>query len=519
MKPKGFSEIRFVDRLELAGDASNYLHQTSRIPDIMDNIKRSPKRQKVNNIRADDDDRQCSGELWLEYHAAEAEYQAEEEEKRALAASDDKASSPKKETDGHNTESEQKFSGDDNVSRIVDTEQATAPNLSFSKSQQKKLRRKQEWEAGREDRKAYKKEKRKEKQARKRAAREEESKEPLQDATNDSTSRANLDSQSQHQSNRHRPIQLPVTIIFDCDFDDLMIDKERISLSSQLTRSYSDNFKAKFRYHLAIASFGGHMKERFDTVLSKHYLNWKRVRIFEEDFVDVAGKSKVWLAEKQAGQLAGAFDNTSLSAADGERGEPTEELASERGETIYLTSDSPNTLNELKPYSTYIIGGLVDRNRHKGICYKRACDRGVQTARLPIGEYMEMASRFVLATNHVAEIMLRWLECRDWGKAFLEVVPKRKGGVLKETGKEAREMGAKKGDHGRAPAANGEQEDEEERSEEGSDAEGRNGEERGGKKRTREERNEEEEEEAISSEVDEALGKCYRDDCGKYCGK
>jgi len=45
---------------------------------------------------------------------------------------------------------------------------------------------------------------------------------------------------------------------------------------------------------------------------------------------------------------------------------------------------------------------------------------------------MEMQSRFVLATNHVHEIMVKWLECGDWGEAFMQVIPKRKGGKLKK---------------------------------------------------------------------------------------
>jgi len=99
---------------------------------------------------------------------------------------------------------------------------------------------------------------------------------------------------------------------------------------------------------------------------------------------------------------------------------------------VYLSSDSDETLAELKPYSTYIVGGLVDKNREKGICHKRAVQEGVRTARLPIGDYMDMASRKVLATNHVNEIMLRWLECGNWGEAFMKVIPKRKGGHLKD---------------------------------------------------------------------------------------
>jgi tRNA (guanine9-N1)-methyltransferase len=86
----------------------------------------------------------------------------------------------------------------------------------------------------------------------------------------------------------------------------------------------------------------------------------------------------------------------------------------------------------LSPYSTYIVGGLVDKNRHKGICYKIAKERGIKTAKLPIGEYLEMQSRKVLATNHVVEIMVRWLECGDWGEAFMKVIPKRKGVKLRE---------------------------------------------------------------------------------------
>jgi len=37
-----------------------------------------------------------------------------------------------------------------------------------------------------------------------------------------------------------------------------------------------------------------------------------------------------------------------------------------------------------------------------------------------------MAARHVLTVNQVLEIILRWLECRDWEKAFMDVIPKRK---------------------------------------------------------------------------------------------
>jgi tRNA (Guanine-1)-methyltransferase. len=114
----------------------------------------------------------------------------------------------------------------------------------------------------------------------------------------------------------------------------------------------------------------------------------------------------------------------------------------EDGEVIYLSSDSANTLHELKPYDTYIIGGLVDKNRHKAICYKSALEAGVKTAKLPIGDYIQMSSRAVMTTNHVVDIMLAWLECGDWGEAFMKIMPQRKGGKLREAKGGAEDAGA-----------------------------------------------------------------------------
>lgn len=308
----------------------------------------------------------------------------------------------------------------------------------LSKNQLKKQKRRDEWEAGRDYRKAKRKQKTKEKRERKKAANAERLANPTGGDSSD------LTVQQQPRKPRNAT-QLPVTLIIDCGFDSLMMEKEYISLGSQLTRAYSDNSRSGLQVHLAVSSWGGKLKDRFETVLSGHYRSWRGMRFFEEPegFVEVAERARGWMAE-EGNRLSGAFKKFAKGEA-GEGGEAAAEVQDDVNgnggreaeplpdpETIYLTADSPYTLTELRPNSSYIIGGIVDKNRHKGICYKIAREKGIKTAKLPIGEFMEMQSRSVLATNHVVEIMIRWLECGDWGEAFGRVIPKRKGGVLKK---------------------------------------------------------------------------------------
>ena len=300
-------------------------------------------------------------------------------------------------------------------------------NLPLSKNKLKKLKRDQDWEANRDKRKATRKEKQKEKKHKNRAAREDAA---LQSSavTEDTQKANNNDECESRRHHRPQPVQLPITLVIDCGFDDLMVDAERRSLGAQITRCYSDNNHAPYKAHLVISSFGGDLKERFDNLLEGHHRSWKGVKFIEEDFVEAANQAGDRMRQPNNGRLAGALAPIAYDEAT-----PTASDHSETGEVVYLTSDSPNTLSSLSPYSTYIVGGIVDKNRHKGICYKKAMDRNVKTAKLPIGDYMQMSTRAVLATNHVVEIMLQWLECGDWGEAFLKVMPKRKGGVLKSS--------------------------------------------------------------------------------------
>lgn len=324
---------------------------------------------------------------------------------------------------------------DNTTSVAADAIPAEEPKM--SKGQLRKLKRQAIWEERRDDRKRKRKDKRHERQARKR----EEKATLIAEAE-----AAGIDPATVlYKPPPKPPVRVPVGIIVDCDFEKYMMEGERISLASQITRCYSDNRKSKVQAHLYVSSFGGEMKERYETILGNQHVQWKAIKFSESDFIETsrvvteamkadAGRELIEPLQAPAdGRPAVVID----TAGSGPRPEPEAEPADDVKNIVYLSSDSPYTLERLEPNTCYIIGGLVDKNREKGLCHRRAREKGIRTAKLPIGDYLEMASRRVLATNHVVEIMIRWLECGDWGKAFLEVIPKRKGGKLREAGEQS----------------------------------------------------------------------------------
>ena len=66
-----------------------------------------------------------------------------------------------------------------------------------------------------------------------------------------------------------------------------------------------------------------------------------------------------------------------------------------------MPADAEDELSELEPSKAYIIGGIVDRNRYKGLCRSKAESDGVRTARLPIGDYVKLHAAPVMTVNQV----------------------------------------------------------------------------------------------------------------------
>ncbi|KAJ3940864.1 tRNA (guanine(9)-N(1))-methyltransferase [Colletotrichum fioriniae] len=322
-------------------------------------------------------------------------------------------------------------------------EEATSEEPKISKNQLRKMKRKAAWEDGREDRKRKRKDKRHDRQV----ARREELAAAMAEAESKGIDPSTVTIPPRRKVPRVPPTQVPITLILDCAFEKYMLEKEQVSLASQITRSYSDNRQSRYRAHLYVSSYGGQLKERFEGTLGSQHVHWKGVKLVEGDFVAAAKDADELMRGPRGGKIIDVLNPTEEDGTpakkpavfrdvihDSPNPDPEPEPADELKNIVYLSSDSVNTLDRLEPNTSYVIGGLVDRNREKGLCHRRAREMGIRTAKLPIGEYMNLSSRRVLATNHVVEIMLNWLETGSWAEAFLKIIPKRKEAKLKEEG-------------------------------------------------------------------------------------
>ncbi|XP_023838222.1 tRNA methyltransferase 10 homolog A isoform X2 [Salvelinus sp. IW2-2015] len=159
-------------------------------------------------------------------------------------------------------------------------------------------------------------------------------------------------------------------------------------LHKQIQRCYAVNRRAVHPVQFYLTSLGGQLKQNMDKT-DEGWVNWKDITVKAEAYHEVVAKEQL----------------------------------------VYLTSDSPNVLTELDDTKAYVIGGLVDHNHHKGITFERAQELGIDHAQLPLNSFVKMNSRKVLAVNHVFEIMLVYLEKKDWQEAFFTVLPLRKGAI------------------------------------------------------------------------------------------
>ncbi|SCZ90676.1 BZ3500_MvSof-1268-A1-R1_Chr1-3g02141 [Microbotryum saponariae] len=216
------------------------------------------------------------------------------------------------------------------------------------------------------------------------------------------------------------------------------------SMSSQLGFCYSANRNALKPFDLIMTSLSGRLKQRLDSTKGTPHEHWKGVRWMTDSYTALYDPSTATAPSTTSSTTASTEASTStLSPTATTTATPTEsEAAAQAGPTpveadplpaldkssfIYLTGDSTNVLTTIDPTKTYILGGIVDRNRYKSLCLDKALQHGIGHAQLPIGEYLaEMPTRKVLTVNQVYDIMVQFVECGDWEKALRDVMPLRK---------------------------------------------------------------------------------------------
>ncbi|XP_053626083.1 tRNA methyltransferase 10 homolog A isoform X2 [Plodia interpunctella] len=151
--------------------------------------------------------------------------------------------------------------------------------------------------------------------------------------------------------------KLNIGVIVDLSFDDLMIEKDRYKVIKQILRCYSLNRRSSTPLQFYITSFCG--KSKNDISRHNGYENWD-VEFYEKSYLDIFSKEKI----------------------------------------VYLSSESENIIEHFDEDTYYVIGGLVDHNKHKGLCHKIAVEQGIRHGQLPLDKYVNMKTRKVLTIDH-----------------------------------------------------------------------------------------------------------------------
>ncbi|KAH7343876.1 guanine-1-methyltransferase-domain-containing protein [Rhizoctonia solani] len=284
-------------------------------------------------------------------------------------------------------------------------------------------------------------------------------------------------------------------IVIDLGFDEKMTEKEVGSLCSQLAYTYAAHRRTRTPFtNLLFTGLNGRSQKLLDGTNDASYRRWKYTEWWEEDIdglwnppqtaaqeppVKSSDTADVPLETSDTQAVQALAEPKSTAAVDPElatgseptvadpevtspttpsarlkqrrapKADPLPQVRSTcaRESVVYLTADAEDEILELKEGETYVIGGIVDRNRYKNLCANKARDLNIRTGRLPIGRYLaDMPTRKVLTVNQVFDILVHWVTTRNWEEAMQKVMPKRKFNANGKKGKRSQAQGGDEGD-------------------------------------------------------------------------
>jgi tRNA (guanine9-N1)-methyltransferase len=263
----------------------------------------------------------------------------------------------------------------------------------LSKNMLKKLKRKQDWESKKKEIKKFKKDKIKEKKKKNKQENPIEINpiQPIEPVPYVEHIPRKIKAEIFQNK-----INSGIILIIDCGFENLMNEKDIISLVQQIAFCYSVNRKAEKPFNFIIYDVG----DLVMGMLNKNNVSkWTAMKIIKK------GEFKT------IDEFILNFTNNEVS----------------RENIVYLSADSENETNDLLKSQVYIVGGIVDRNRFKMITYNKAKELGINHGKLPIGEYIHLNSSKVMTTNHVFSILSHYHSVeQNWKNAFMSIIPQRK---------------------------------------------------------------------------------------------
>ena len=187
------------------------------------------------------------------------------------------------------------------------------------------------------------------------------------------------------------------TVIIDLNWEEHHTEKALKSLKQQVMYCYGFNKRHTNPAHIHLTGLGPLLTQQL--VTQNCAGNWIGMKLDQEEYITMGDYSVAYDDDVKAGL---------------------------KKQLVYLSSDADETLETVDTNCAYIIGGIVDRNRLKGITHKKAVAQGLRTAKLPIKENYALAATHILTVNHVFEILLNFGPSGGWKKAMEAVLPQRK---------------------------------------------------------------------------------------------
>jgi tRNA (guanine9-N1)-methyltransferase len=244
-------------------------------------------------------------------------------------------------------------------------------------------------------------------------------------------------------ANRAAALTSAHTLVIDCAFEPLMEPREVKSMVHQFTQCYAANTRAQVPARLCLTGLGGSLAAGLSAVCGADSWPVRATQAPLHAHACCHARRRLTRARPHPHAQLVRDARSYLDV-----------FAERRERLVYLTADSPHELEALSPDDIYIVGGIVDRNRHKArargarrcapasgtradalprrrvaaqnLTLDKATAEGIRHARLPIQQHMKLAGSHVLTVNQVVDLLLAWLALRDWRAACERAVPKRK---------------------------------------------------------------------------------------------